>query len=447
MMHDKKDGGDTHSATVPLKKENVIPDILVVDDEEYVRNFLFDALKIVPYNVEAASNTDEAIALLDKKQFDLILSDINMPGMSGMGLLSICKEKYPHTEIILITGDPELDSAVDSIKCGAFDYLSKPIMPERLYERVGSALKSGREKTEIISRTKSEIQSSGYFEIRVLGAGNEGTVFLVEKNHKQYAMKILNRSDTNNPMHEIKMKRFLREIEVLSTIDHPNIVKLVDHGLLEHNKIPYIVMEYIHGKTLNVLMDTGGFSTDEKIDIIIQIANVLKEVHKRGIIHRDIKPANIMITDDNVLKLMDFGIARLKDSDLTMTCELLGSPAYMAPEAFDGAKSKDARSDIFSLGVVAYELFLGVRPFIADSIGELINKIENDDPVPPRQILPDFPEYLQNIILKMLEKSSDDRFQNMEELITVLGGKELIIIKKKGLLNKTLRFFKKMIIS
>ena len=444
MRHDKKYEVKSHSSTTPMNKENLVPNILVVDDEEYVRNFLLDALKAVPYNVEAASDADGAIALLGKKQFDLILSDINMPGMSGMGLLSICKERYPHAEIILITGDPELDSAVDSIKCGAFDYLSKPILPDKLYERVGAALKNRREKAEILSRTRTEIQSSGYFEIRILGAGNEGTVFLVEKNNKQYAMKILNRNDTNNPMHEIKMKRFLREIEVLSTIDHPNIVKLVDHGLLEHDKIPYIVMEYIQGKTLNVLMNTRNLSTEEKINIIIQIANVLKEVHKHGIIHRDIKPANIMITDGNILKLMDFGIARLKDSDLTITCELLGSPAYMAPEAFDGSKLKDARSDIFSIGVLAYELFLGVRPFIADSIGELISKIENDDPLPPIQIVPDFPEYLQNIILKMLEKSPKDRFQNMEELITALGGKKLVIIKKRGLLHKALRFLKQI---
>ena len=442
MAHDKTDEVQSHSSTVSLNKKDLIPSILVVDDEEYVRDFLFDALKAVPYNVESASNANDAVTLLEKNSFDLILSDINMPGISGMELLSLCREKYSDTEIILITGDPELDSAIDSIKRGAFDYLSKPILPDKLYERVKSALKKRQEKVEVLSRTKTEIQSSGYFEIRILGAGNEGTVFLVEKNHKQYAMKILNRYDNGDPLHEIKMRRFLREIEILSTIDHPNIVKLINHGMLENDKIPYIVMEYIQGQTLNTLMKTGEFSTEEKIKIIIQVADVLKEVHKRDIIHRDIKPANIMITDDNVLKLMDFGIARLKDSNLTMTCELLGSPAYMSPEAFDGSIEKDCRSDIFSLGVLAYELFLGVRPFIADSIAELIHKIEHDDPVPPSRIIPDFPEYLQNIILKMLEKNQEDRFQSMEELITALGGKQLISIRKKGLIYKFLRFIK-----
>ena len=437
---------ESHLETTPIysvNKDKYIPSILIVDDEEYVRNFLFDALKIVPYKVEAVSNSDDAIALLEKESFDLILSDVNMPGISGMGLLSLCRDKYPHIEIILITGDPELDSAVDSIKLGAFDYLSKPILPDKLYERVSSALKQRQKKDDTLSDKGAEIQNSGYFEIRTLGAGNEGTVFLVEKNKKYYAMKILTGHDQEDPLREIKIKRFLREIEILATIDHPNIVKLIDHGLLGNDKTPYIVMEYIHGKTLNCLMNTREFSMDEKISVIIQIADVLKEVHKRGIIHRDIKPANIMITEDNILKLMDFGIARLKDSNLTMTCELLGSPAYMSPEAFDGSIEKDCRSDIFSLGILAYELFLGVRPFIADSIGELIHKIENQDPVSPTEIVSDFPRYLQNIILKMLEKDPDERFQNMEEVITALGGKKLIIRKKRGFVYKMWRLIKR----
>ena len=445
MVCDKQDETKkAYALTDPLEieKGNLIPNILVVDDEEYVRNFLFDALIAVPYKVKVASNADEAVALLEKESFDLILSDINMPGISGMGLLSLCIKQYSDIEIILITGDPELNSAIDSIKRGAFDYLSKPILPEKLYESVGAALKNRQQKAERLSKTRSEIQNSGYFEIRVLGAGNEGTVFLVEKNNKQYAMKVLNKHDSDDPLSEIKIKRFLREIEILTTIEHPSIVKLINHGLLEHDRIPYIVMEYIQGKTLNKLMHTGEFSVDEKINIIIQIADVLKEVHKRGIIHRDIKPANIMITDDNILKLMDFGIARLQDSNLTITCELLGSPAYMSPEAFDGSKPKDCRSDIFSLGVVAYELFFGIRPFTADSIGELISKIEKEDPVAPSKIDPQLPGYIQNIILKMLEKNPEDRFQNMEELITAFGRKQQISIRKKSLIHKLLQLVK-----
>jgi DNA-binding response OmpR family regulator len=399
------------------------PRILIVDDEDYVRSFLKDALTALPYTVQVAEDAESAIKILKESKFDLILSDINMPGMSGMDLLTFCKEKYQETEVMLITGNPDLDGAVGSIKQGAFDYLSKPILLDKLYERVEAALKHGKRKSITISTITAAIQDSGYRNLKVLGSGNEGTVYLVEKDGQHFAMKVLNRN-IDNLLYDRKFERFIRETEILANMEHPNIVKMFDYGVLNKGKIPYIVMEFLSGQPLNKLIGKRNFSFEEKVKIIKDVANALLAVHEHGILHRDIKPANIILTDDNVIKLTDFGIARLKNSDLTMTRELLGSPAYMSPESFDNAKTKDIRSEIFSLGVIAYELFLGVRPFLGDSIGELIHVIKEMNPVEPKKMNPDIPEYIQSILAKMLAKHPSDRFSNMQEFLTAIDQKD-----------------------
>lgn len=390
--------------------------ILIVDDEENVLSFLNDALKKNDFIIELASDCNGAIDLLNKNEFDLILSDINMPGMSGLELLTFCKTKYKTTEIVLITGNPEIEGAIEAIKHGAFDYITKPILPKKLNEIIDAALAHGKDKLRALTMTSTEFLNKDYSAIKTLGSGNSGVVFLVEKNKKYYAMKIL-KIDVTDRCQKVKIQRFIREAEILSQIRHPNIVKIIDVGLSDTDKTPYIIMEFLSGQSLNLLIKEKKFLLDEKIDIIIQIAKALKAVHNIGILHRDVKPANIILTDDNIIKLMDFGIAGLLNSDLTITNELLGSPAYMPPEAFDGAKIKDKRSDIFSLGVIAYELFTGIRPFNGDSIGLLINNIKFKDPIDPIKINKSLPKYIKIILEKMLAKPPSERFSDSDEII------------------------------
>jgi len=399
--------------------------ILIVDDEENVLSFLNDALKKNDFIIKLAKDSNEAIDLLNKNKFDLILSDINMPGMSGFELLTFCKEKYKTTEIVIITGNPGIEGAIKAIKHGAFDYITKPILPKKLNEIVDAALMHAKEKMHTLTMTSTDFCNKDYAAIKTLGSGNSGVVYLVEKNNKYYAMKIL-KIDTTDKSQEIKIQRFIREAEILSQIQHPNIVKIINVGLSETDKTPYIIMEFISGQSLDLLIKEKKFLLNEKIDIIIQIAKALKAIHDIGILHRDVKPANIILTDNNIIKLMDFGIAGLKSSNLTITNELLGSPAYMPPEAFDGAKLKDKRSDIFSLGVIAYELFTGMKPFNADSIGLLINDIKYINPNPPTQINKSLPKYIQTIILKMLAKDINDRFSDSEEVINAFKFKKNI---------------------
>jgi len=158
-------------------------------------------------------------------------------------------------------------------------------------------------------------------------------------------------------------------------------------------------------------------NVNDKIRVLRQVASALGAIHAEGICHRDVKPGNVMLDPDTLLtKISDFGVAQLPESDLTLGSHLLGSPAYMAPEAFACAHV-DRRADVFSLGVLAYELFLGERPFWGQSVPLLAKQIPRMRPKAPRRIDPDFPEDLQLILSRMLKKRASQRYDNATDLV------------------------------
>jgi len=427
-------------------KRQKIVDILIVDDEECVREFLVSALEEKFYRVNAVSTCAECLKIIKKKKFDIILSDINMPDSSGIDLLSECKNIHPSTKFILITGAPNIEDAVKSVKDGAFDYLSKPIPVKKLYERVEAALsliekdKTTATTTTTTTSSKSQTASShqGYNVIKTLGAGTMGVVLLVERNKKYYAMKIL-RQEYEVSSKSMKIKRFLREAEILSKIIHPNVIKIYEYGISESEEIPYIIMEYMPGQPLNHYMRMYSFTNEQIISIVRQIAESLNAVHAHNILHRDIKPGNILMTEDIRLKLTDFGIAKVSNSNLTITKEILGSPAYMSPEAFDSQADCDCRSDIFSMGVIVYELLTGVKPFHGETIAEIMNAIKFQKPIEPMKINRQIPPYLQDIVAKMLAKKMDDRFANASDIIKALDFENAHSQGKEGFTRKLLR--------
>ncbi len=410
--------------------------ILVVDDEIPVRDFLRDTLLGCNYMVDVAGSCEEAFQKISAVNYDLVLSDIRLPDSTCDTVLSYCKDNSRGTEVILITGDPYLEDAVRAVKQGAFDYLSKPIASEKLIERVESALAHASRRINTASEMSSP--DKAYEVVRTLGAGNMGVVLLVKKNNHYYAMKILRRENSSHE-HKIKVQRFIREAEILSRINHPNVIKIFEYGVSEDEQIPYIVMEFIPGRPLNQIMRSANFSNEQSIYIIRQLAEALGTVHKFGILHRDIKPGNILIADDLKIKLTDFGIAKIEDSELTITREILGSPAYMSPESFENSVHCDCRSDIFSMGVIAYELLTGVKPFHGDTIGEMMNSIKHHRPIEPLKINNTFPPYLQDVLAKMLAKKPEERFSSANEIIKALDYEDARGQGKEGFTQKLLR--------
>ena len=216
------------------------------------------------------------------------------------------------------------------------------------------------------------------------------------------------------------VQRFIREAKAAVKLKGEHVARVLDVGRLEDN-VPYIVMEYLEGADLNAIIKHHGAQTPEVgVDLMLQACEAIAEAHSLGIIHRDIKASNFFITQQEgqapVLKVLDFGIATAPEgaSDLTSTQSVIGTPAYMAPEQMRSSRTADARSDIWSMGVVLYELLEGQRPFRSEVYSELCLKVGMDPPIPIEN--PDVSEPLRAIVMKCLEKPIERRYQSVAEL-------------------------------
>src|ERR1019366_5723214 len=268
-------------------------------------------------------------------------------------------------------------------------------------------------------------QVLGHFRlVEQIGAGGMGIVFRARdlRLERDVAVKVLNSKSISDPSGR---KRFRREALVLSRLSHPN-VELV-YEFPSDQGLDYIVMEFVPGTSLDERLIQGPIPESEVIELGIQLARGLAAAHARGIIHRDLKPGNLRVTPDNVLKILDFGLAQLfampDDETVTETvCSetvFAGTPPYMAPEQFKG-KLPDTRSDVYSAGVVLYEMATGSRPFTER--GALLREaILTCQPPAPRQMKPDLSPKLETVILKCLDKDPNARYQSASDLLAELS--------------------------
>ena len=262
-----------------------------------------------------------------------------------------------------------------------------------------------------------KILDDRYEILELIGAGGMANVYkaLCHRLNRYDAVKIM-RDDT--AADECFRKRFRTESQAVAMLSHPNIVSVYD---VSHNEnIEYIVMELVDGITLKQYMkEHGALPTDEVLNFSIQIAKALAHAHSKGIIHRDIKPQNVMLLKDGLIKVADFGIAALQNDIEESTNETVGSVHYIAPEQARGAAA-DARSDIYSLGIVMYEMMTGRLPYVGKSDVEVAVKHMNTEAVPPRTIVPGIPEDLERICLKAMATDITDRYQSAGELLSDL---------------------------
>lgn len=262
-----------------------------------------------------------------------------------------------------------------------------------------------------------KILDDRYEILELIGTGGMANVYkaLCHRLNRYDAVKIM-RDDT--AADECFRKRFRTESQAVAMLSHPNIVSVYD---VSHNEnIEYIVMELVDGITLKQYMkEHGALPTDEVLNFSIQIARALAHAHSKGIIHRDIKPQNVMLLKDGLIKVADFGIAALQNDIEESTNETVGSVHYIAPEQARGAAA-DARSDIYSLGIVMYEMMTGRLPYVGKSDVEVAVKHMNTEAVPPRAIVPGIPEELERICLKAMATDINDRYQSAGELLSDL---------------------------
>ncbi len=225
------------------------------------------------------------------------------------------------------------------------------------------------------------------------------------------AIKLIQGDLVDDPEFE---KRFRREIKITSDLHHPNILHVLDFGNKEG--LLYIVMEYVKGVTLKKIVPEGGMSLDDFIKIFRQILDAVYFAHQKGIVHRDLKPDNIMVTENNRIVVMDFGLARRQGaSALTVSGTTFGTPVYMAPEQVQSG-NQDERTDQYSLGVVAYEMLTARIPFYDEITINIMLKHVTEEPPPLRQFRSALPRRIEEIVLKMLEKDPNQRFSSLNEV-------------------------------
>jgi non-specific serine/threonine protein kinase len=266
-----------------------------------------------------------------------------------------------------------------------------------------------------------------------VGAGGMGVVYRARDTRlgREVALKFLPEEACQDVS---RLERFRREAQAASSLNHPNICTI--HDIREHAEQPYIVMELLAGKPLGDLVARGDLNLDQVVDLTIQICDALDAAHGQGIVHRDIKPANLYVTDRNQVKVLDFGLAKITsefwdeaagtklqtatlEAQLTQPGAAMGTVAYMSPEQAR-AENLDARTDLFSLGVVLYEMATGRLPFPGKSSAEVFRSLLADTPRAPSQLNPEVPQELDRIILEALEKDRQLRVQSAGGLLTSL---------------------------
>ena len=270
-----------------------------------------------------------------------------------------------------------------------------------------------------------------YRVVKALGKGGMGAVYMAEHPviGSKVAIKFL------HPQYATDKKivdRFFNEARAVNVIGHDNILKIIDLNVTEDNR-HYFIMEFLHGKALQDLVKPDvPVPLDQTGPILLQVCEALQAAHDHGIIHRDLKPDNVYLIvhkgKKNFVKVVDFGIAKLTDESgqstgKTQTGMVMGTPAYMSPEQAGGMTTRiDARSDVYSLGCMMYQMATGKLPFPGTSFGEVLIGHLQIPPTPPRQVVPEIPEAYEAVILKCLEKKQEDRYQSMKELHDAIFG-------------------------
>jgi DNA-binding response OmpR family regulator len=428
----------------------VAPRIALVEDSEEVRRFARMLLVRKGFLVDEYPDGAAALeAILDAPP-DLVVSDIQMPRLDGLELTKRLRERFDKAQlpVVLVSVMSEEEDIVRGFEAGANDYLVKPYRNAELLAKVSVLAKEGtflrrpdepelppedakptpqREgpvesdsDTRLISLGAKEKSQVKYFfdkyEIQgEYGRGGMGTVYRAVKRDDgaQVALKVLAPRLSES---RTAIARFLREIKVLSDLECPNVVRILDHGY--DNGRYFLAMEAVEGDALDrIVQREGPLSERAATQVFAQAARALAAIVEKGLVHRDVKPANILRRVDGLVKLVDFGLAKHEhdQSGLSESGYALGTPYYIAPEIIEGAKP-DARSDLFALGVSLFETLSGRRPF-SGAVPYQIFKLIVSGPKPDiHELRPTLSRSLELVVDKLLERDPRKRYQSASDV-------------------------------
>ncbi len=405
--------------------------LLVVDDNEMNRDMLSRRLARKGYQVKVAEDGEQALAMVGKEPIDLVLLDIMMPGIDGVEVLKTLRRTHSQTDlpIIMATAKVESKDMVEALDYGANDYVTKPLDFPVVLARVQAQLRTKEAASAPVSGEPStaEIEPgvvvAGKYRLeQLIGSGTFGAVYRAHhvELDRELAVKVLQPSVTAN---EDSLKRFRQEGIAACRVQHPNAVAVSDFGVTQTG-VAYLVMELLKGRPLvDELTRSRKLTPERCLEIIEPICDVLAEAHDADLVHRDIKPENIFLhrsSRGEEVKVCDFGIAKLVGESVTeqnLTAEgwVLGTPAYMAPERIT-PQELGGKADVYSLGVMLFEMLTGRRPFQAknrDPMSMIMMHVNTEAPT-LRSVDPQMPAELEEVVSRAIRKDPEQRLDASE---------------------------------
>ncbi len=408
------------SKLAPLRPEEFT--LLIVDDLSDNRELLCRRFRKQGFSVREAASGAEALALIEQGGLDLVVLDINMPGMSGLDVLKSLRSDAHNSQlpVIMATARAQSENMVEALELGANDYVTKPIDFPVLKARVLATLRvaaaakaSGNgalpsPPTEIGIGT---VLAERYELLDSIGRGGFGEVFRAE--HRELARPVAVKVLRVPNLDDKSLARFRREGVNACRVQHPNAVSILDSGVTDGG-VAYLVMELLEGNSLQQEMRDWKMSPRHILEMVAPVCDALAAAHKIGIVHRDIKPANIFL-HGTVPKVLDFGLAKLVGSivieqRITLDGWMVGTPLYMAPERF-GSENYDGRSDVYSVGVMLHQLLTGKMPFAEHTDDPLVVAMmhTNHAPKPLREHDESQSAELEALLLRTLRKDPGTR--------------------------------------
>lgn len=432
--------------------------ILIVEDHQDTRETLRDYLADFGHVVDTAVDGADGLRKVQLRPVDLVITDLNMPQVSGLELLAAIRSHKLTPDVLVLSATGLVAKAVEAMRLGAVNYLVKPVDLDLLTSEVRAVMRARRhrELEESAGRTTMTIDRGAeperpqaseppqideaaaaeletptaigrYQVLGELGSGGMGTVYKCfdPALRRTVAVKVVTITAIRKVHRELLLQRFAREAQAAGMLNHPNIVTVYDYHDDPRGGAVHLAMEYVAGRSLGaVIAAAGRLPWPRATALAFQIMDALEYAHRHQIVHRDVKPENILVTDQDVAKILDFGVAKLADGEfdagLTRPGTVVGSPRYLAPESFRGG-GIDYRADQFSLGTVFFEMLTGSPPFKFDDFYVGVHRILSERPPSLASLGVVAPPLLQEVLGRLHQKDPERRYGDEMALLADLS--------------------------
>ncbi|MBK7828136.1 protein kinase [Nannocystis sp.] len=434
--------------------------ILIVEDHQDTRETLRDYLADFGHVVDTAVDGADGLRKVQLRPVDLVITDLNMPQVSGLELLAAIRSHKLTPDVLVLSATGLVAKAVEAMRLGAVNYLVKPVDLELLTSEVRAVMRVRRHRElelsagrttmtidrgaelarpqSVLLASEPQVDEAAAAELETptaigryqvlgeLGSGGMGTVYKCfdPALRRTVAVKVVAITAIRKVHRELLLQRFAREAQAAGMLNHPNIVTVYDYHDDPRGGPVHLAMEYVAGRSLAaVIAAAGRLPWSRATALVFQVMDALEFAHRHQIVHRDVKPENILVTDQDVAKILDFGVAKLADGEfdagLTRPGTLLGSPRYLAPESFRGG-GVDYRADQFSLGSVFFEMLTGAPAFKFDDFYVGVHRILSELPPSLASLGVEAPPLLQEVLRRMHHKDPERRYGDEMALLADL---------------------------